>query len=139
MGHFFDFFQPIHSLWWSIFGASLVLLTSRLEFRRDAADIYYRRTLWLLLFGVAHGYLLWLGDILYSYALCGLALYPFRKLPARKLLIIGLSLLIVSAGAPNLLRIDSGIGCAVTVTVMYSGGVAFQATVIFEVSKPAKP
>ena len=28
MGHFFDFFQPIHSLWWSIFGASLSWLLS---------------------------------------------------------------------------------------------------------------
>lgn len=81
-----------------IFGASVVLLTSRLETRRDCADIYYRRTLWLLLFGIAHGYLLWAGDILYPYALCGLALYPFRKLPARKLLIIGGALLFISAG-----------------------------------------
>ncbi len=82
-----------------IFGASLVLLTSRLESRRDAADIYYRRTLWLLLFGVAHSYLLWVGDILYPYALCGLALYPFRKLPVRKLLTIGAGLLVVSVGS----------------------------------------
>ncbi len=80
-----------------IFGASLVLLTSRLESRPDGADIYYRRTLWLLVFGVAHAYLLWVGDILYPYALCGLALYPFRKLPARKLLTIGACLLIASA------------------------------------------
>jgi uncharacterized protein len=81
-----------------IFGASVVLLTSRLERRRDAADIYYRRTLWLILFGVAHAYLLWVGDILYPYALCGLALYPFRNLAARRLLVIGTGLLIVSAG-----------------------------------------
>jgi uncharacterized protein len=81
-----------------VFGASVILLTSRLEARRDAADIYYRRTLWLLLFGVVHAYLLWLGDILYPYAMCGLALYPFRKMGARGLLIIGAVLLVLNAG-----------------------------------------
>src|SRR5688572_23168419 len=29
-----------------VFGASVILLTSRLEKRGDAADIYYRRTAW---------------------------------------------------------------------------------------------
>lgn len=52
-----------------VFGASVILLTSRLETRPDAADIYYRRTLWLLLFGIVHAFLLWEGDILYPYAL----------------------------------------------------------------------
>ncbi len=81
-----------------VFGASVILLTSRLESRPDAADIYYRRTFWLLLFGVIHAYLLWYGDILYPYALCGLLLYPFRKLPAKGLLIIGTVLLILDSG-----------------------------------------
>ena len=82
-----------------VFGASVILLTSRLEARRDAADIYYRRTLWLLLFGVVHAYLLWLGDILYPYALCGLVLYPFRKMKPRGLLIIGMVLLVLNGAA----------------------------------------
>ncbi len=48
-----------------VFGASVMLLTSRLEASgRSSADIYYRRTLWLLLFGIVHAYLLWEGDIL---------------------------------------------------------------------------
>jgi uncharacterized protein len=74
-----------------VFGASVILLTARLEERSAdlAADIYYRRNLWLLLFGLAHAFLLFWGDILYPYALCALILFPFRKLPATKLLIIG--------------------------------------------------
>jgi uncharacterized protein len=83
-----------------LFGAGAILLTSRLERRGDgarAADIYYRRTLWLLLFGVLHAYLLWEGDILYSYAVGGLVLFPFRKLPARTLIVLGLALLSLSA------------------------------------------
>jgi len=68
-----------------VFGASVVLLTARLEGRPDAADIYYRRTLWLMVFGIAHSFLLWQGEILYPYALCGLALYPFRRMGPRGL------------------------------------------------------
>jgi uncharacterized protein len=82
-----------------VFGASVILLTSRLEKRGDAADIYYRRTLWLLLFGIIHAYLLWMGDILYPYALCGLLLYPFRKIRARRLLIIGSVLLVFTSAS----------------------------------------
>ncbi|HET8548605.1 MAG TPA: DUF418 domain-containing protein [Bryobacteraceae bacterium] len=80
-----------------VFGASVILLTSRLEKRGDAADIYYRRTLWLLLFGIAHAYLLWLGDILYPYALCALILYPFRRMSARGLLITGSVFLVLTS------------------------------------------
>jgi uncharacterized protein len=75
-----------------VFGASTILLTSRAEERAGAtaaADIYYRRNLWLAAIGLAHAFLLFWGDILYPYALCALILFPFRKLPANKLLIIG--------------------------------------------------
>ena len=82
-----------------VFGASVILLTSRLDTGAEAGDIYYRRTLWLLLFGIVHAFLLWEGDILYPYALCGLALFPFRKLRAKTLIIIGSILLLLNAAA----------------------------------------
>jgi len=82
-----------------LFGAGMLLLTSRLEARKgtgEVADIYYRRTLWLLAFGVVHAYLfLWYGDILYGYAAVGLFLYPFRKMSPRGLITIGVLLLLV--------------------------------------------
>lgn len=66
-----------------LFGASVILLTSGLEKKGAGimtADIYYRRTLWLLLFGIINVYVfLWAGDILYPYALLGLTLFPFRN------------------------------------------------------------
>src|SRR5476651_1194156 len=72
-----------------LFGAGTLLLINRLEKTRghiDAADIYFRRILWLLLFGCINAFIfLWPGDILYSYALCGLFLFPFRKLSPRAL------------------------------------------------------
>jgi uncharacterized protein len=80
-----------------VFGASVILLTSRLDKRGNGADIYYRRNLWLVAFGIVHAYLLWLGDILYPYALCALVLYPFRKLAAKRLLTIGGVLLVLTS------------------------------------------
>lgn len=80
-----------------VFGASVVLLTSRLEARGTSGDIYYRRTLWLMLFGILDAYLLWVGDILYPYALCGLALFAFRKMSARALVTIGLTIALFSS------------------------------------------
>jgi uncharacterized protein len=82
----------MRALFSMVFGASMILLTSRVEERSGttaAADIYYRRTLWLLALGLAHAFLLFWGDILYPYALCALILFPFRKVSPKKLLIIG--------------------------------------------------
>lgn len=80
-----------------LFGAGVVLLTSRLEKSGagiTTADIYYRRTLWLLVFGIFNVYiLLWHGDILYPYAIFGLMLFPFRNAGVKKL-ILGAGILI---------------------------------------------
>jgi uncharacterized protein len=73
------------------FGASVYLLVDRLSRKgagAEAADIHYRRMLWLMLFGMIHAYLIWWGDILYYYASLGLILYPLRKLSPRALLIM---------------------------------------------------
>tara|TARA_R110002072_G_scaffold43558_1_gene122165 strand:- start:10710 stop:12017 length:1308 start_codon:yes stop_codon:yes gene_type:complete len=76
-----------------LFGAGVILLTGRLI--KDGAgistaDIYYRRMIWLLLFGIANVWiLLWHGDILFPYALFGLFLFPFRNLPVKNLILIG--------------------------------------------------
>jgi uncharacterized membrane protein YeiB len=82
------------------FGASVYLLIDRLCRKgaaADAADIHYRRMLWLLLFGMIHAYLIWLGDILFYYAMLGLLLYPLRKLSPRALLITaGIRVLVMS-------------------------------------------
>src|SRR6476620_10350804 len=67
-----------------LFGAGTILLLTRLTNTRsglEPADIYFRRMLWLLVFGLIDAFLfLWFGDILYAYALCGLLLFPFRNL-----------------------------------------------------------
>jgi len=81
-----------------LYGAGIVLLTSNLESRRvPPTGVFVRRSLWLMLFGVLHAYLLWSGDILFSYAVCGLAVYSFRKWPWKRLLIVGLIALSMSS------------------------------------------
>lgn len=79
-----------------LFGAGLILMTSRAEARGGGAtiaDIWLRRCLWLLLFGTIHTYFIWDGDILFPYAVCGLLLYPFRKLSPRSLIALSLVLI----------------------------------------------
>jgi uncharacterized protein len=83
-----------------LFGAGTVLLLSRLE-KKDtglsAADFYYRRLIWLLLFGLINAFIfLWPGDILYAYAICGLFLFPFRILKAKHLLLFALGILLIA-------------------------------------------
>jgi len=89
----------MRALFSMLFGAGVLVLTERGEAKGvNMADIYYRRLLWLLLFGMAHAYLLWFGEILYPYALCGLLLYPFRKMSARGLITVSAVSLIMMTG-----------------------------------------
>ncbi len=75
-----------------LFGAGMVIFISRGEQRgtgMTVSDIYHRRLLWLMAFGMAHAYLVWNGDILYTYGLTGLVLYGFRPLAPKWLLLAG--------------------------------------------------
>jgi uncharacterized protein len=82
-----------------LFGAGSILLVTRLEKKHTGAypaDIYYRRLIWLLIFGLINAFIfLWVGDILYSYAICGLFLFPFRKMAPKYLFLIGIALMLM--------------------------------------------
>ncbi len=73
----------MRALFSMLFGAGMVLFTmnkKEQEHGPTVAEYYYRRLLWLVLFGVINAYvLLWFGDILFYYGLCGMLLYPFRR------------------------------------------------------------
>jgi uncharacterized protein len=82
--------QKFMTLFSMLFGAGIVLFTTRAQSKGvQQAGVHYRRTLWLLLFGILHGYGLWRGDILYAYAVCALLVYLFRGLPPKRLLSLG--------------------------------------------------
>lgn len=84
-----------------LFGASIVLLTSRMEKAGAgimAAEVHFRRMLWMLLFGIIHwALMLWYGEILFNYAMCGLLLFSVRKLSPRIHLIAATLLLLCAA------------------------------------------
>jgi uncharacterized protein len=79
-----------------LFGASTLLIADRAEAnRQSAASVHLRRMLWLLLFGLAHLWLVWSGDILAQYALIGLVAFLFRDLQPRPLVVLGVLLLLL--------------------------------------------
>lgn len=82
-----------------LFGAGVVLMADRALAKgitSGLAGVHYRRNLWLVLFGLVHAYiLLWPGDILYGYGLCGMLLYRFRDTSAKRLIIAGVCVLAI--------------------------------------------
>ncbi|HUU46343.1 MAG TPA: DUF418 domain-containing protein, partial [Acidobacteriota bacterium] len=88
-----------------LFGAGMILMYERAQAAgRPFGGIYYRRIWWLLVIGLLHAYVLWYGDILVTYAVCGLLLYLFRRRSPRTLIILGLLTLLFG----GLLRTGSG-------------------------------
>jgi len=81
-----------------LFGAGIVLMNDKARAAgRGFAGLHFRRMFYLLLFGLVHGYLLWEGDILVSYALCGLWVFLFRNRRPRTLIIWGLVILLIGS------------------------------------------
>jgi uncharacterized protein len=86
------FFEgTMRGLFTLLFGAGALLFLQRHAARNSGllpADLYFRRTMWLIVFGVVNAYvLLWSGDILYYYGIVGLLLFVFRNVSPRKLVI----------------------------------------------------
>ncbi|WP_344705409.1 DUF418 domain-containing protein [Sphingomonas swuensis] len=75
-----------YSLFSLLFGIGFALQLDRLQRRGEGAARFARRLLVLFLFGLAHLFLLWMGDILALYALMGFALLLFRQASDRALL-----------------------------------------------------
>jgi uncharacterized protein len=98
------FDQKFLSIFAMLFGAGLVVMSTRAESRgAKFGRIYYRRQFWLLVIGAIHGYFIWLGDILFLYAAIGMLVYLFRNLKPRTLIIVAVLFL------PVALLLDLGI------------------------------
>ncbi len=86
------FFEgTMRALFSLLFGVGMFIFLDRLVKKGagiNAADIYFRRLTWMLVFGLIHGYLLlWVGEILFQYALMGFLVYSFRMMAPKKLII----------------------------------------------------
>lgn len=94
---YFLFDEKMITIFSMLFGAGLVLMTDRSNQQgRSSAALYYRRVGILLVIGLIHAYLIWDGDILVSYALCGMLAYPLRKLSPRTLVIVAVLVMLPS-------------------------------------------
>ncbi len=70
-----------------LFGASTALVIERaVASGQSAAKVHYLRMLWMALFGLAHFYFIWFGDILFLYAGAGCLLFLFRNWSAQRLI-----------------------------------------------------
>ena len=80
----------MRALFSMLFGAGVLLFLERGE---DRGKLHFKRTFWLLIFGLINGYvLMWLGDILFTYALAGFILYFLRNMSAKGLAILSVVL-----------------------------------------------
>ena len=97
--------QKFMTIFSMLFGAGIVLMTSRPGRRDCSRGLHYRRMGWLLVLGLLHAHLLWSGDILFLYAVCGMLVYPLRGLRPDRLLVLGLLVIAVA----SLLSVGTGL------------------------------
>ena len=80
----------MRALFSMLFGAGVLLFLERGE---DRGRLHFKRTFWLLIFGLINGYvLMWSGDILFTYALAGFVLYFLSNKSAKGLAILSVVL-----------------------------------------------
>jgi len=90
--------QKFMSIFSMLFGASLVMLSqkARKEHLRST-DLQNRRLIFLAFFGLVHAYLIWYGDVLFMYAICGFAMFIFRRKKSVVQIRVGIALLVVGS------------------------------------------
>lgn len=72
-----------------LFGVGLIIFRQNLENKNlISRDYTLRRLSFLLLFGLLHGFLVWFGDILVLYSLCGLLVMSVWRWNANKLFLL---------------------------------------------------
>ncbi len=73
-----------------LFGAGVCIFMERAAAKGPSPwPLHLKRMGWLLLIGLLHAHLLWYGDILYSYAMCGFVIALMRNWRPRTLCILG--------------------------------------------------
>ncbi len=82
-----------------MFGAGILLQGERAAARGNSgAAVHYRRMVVLLGIGLVHAYCIWYGDILVSYVICGIVLYPIgRWFPTWLVVMTGVAMVLVAS------------------------------------------
>ena len=87
----------LRGLFTLLFGAGMMLFIERVWARGGTRRLQARRLFWLALFGLAHFFLVWTGDILFMYAIGGFGALAMLKWPARTQLRVGIAWWLVGA------------------------------------------
>jgi len=80
----------LRGLFTLLFGAGIYLFMERAWARGATRRLQMRRLFWLALFGLAHFYLIWFGDILFLYAVSGFVALAMIGWPASRQLKVGI-------------------------------------------------
>jgi len=105
--YFIDWFMEgsQRALFSMLFGAGIILFISRQEKKSEGlypADYFFRRQLWLLVFGLFNAFvLLWFWDILFHYACIGMIAFAFRRMTPKALIIAAVVALVFQTARDN--------------------------------------
>lgn len=80
-----------------LFGAGMILFLDKAWERGQGRGLQFRRLLWLLAFGLLHFFLIWRGDILTLYAMCGIFCLLFVRWRPKTQLGVGITFYFVVA------------------------------------------
>ncbi len=84
----------MRGLFTMMFGASTVLIAERAAASgENPAKVHYARMITLFVIGMIHAYLIWSGDILVLYSVCGALVFAAWRCRTRLLLSMGIALL----------------------------------------------
>jgi uncharacterized protein len=84
-----------------LFGAGIILFIAKKDHPSavPVPDLYIRRMLWLMLFGIFNAViLLWPGDILFHYAVLGILLFPLWRMSGKSLFIGAIIVTLIYCG-----------------------------------------
>ncbi|MCE7994874.1 MAG: DUF418 domain-containing protein [Roseivirga sp.] len=90
--------QKFMSIFSMLFGASIIMISSKAKKEQlRSGNLQSRRFTGLLGLGILHAYLLWNGDVLVAYAICGFLMYYFRTKKTKVLFRTGIIFLAVGS------------------------------------------
>ena len=95
------FQQKFYSMFAMLFGASILLVGGEGGPTPDARErrrILILRLVSMLAIGLFHGFVIWQGDVLHTYAIVGLVVMWARSWPAKRLLQLGIGLHLALSG-----------------------------------------
>ncbi|MVM29039.1 DUF418 domain-containing protein [Spirosoma sp. HMF4905] len=95
------FAGKMRALFSMLFGAGVVLFLMKKQQpgQLNPIELFVRRQLWLMVFGVINAYILiWQWDILFHYGIVGILLFSFRQVSPRTLLVAAIAVGLIYSG-----------------------------------------